>query len=218
LFTLLCALAIEAYVASEDGEPLRLQRAGLYLALAAMTRPEGLLVAAVIGAHRLALKIGYRRKKLPDQAEWRAIGAFLIVWAPWFAWRWWYYGYKFPNTYYVKATGALHLPANEPSVWAYGGHYLLAWVHQIHLIWIAPVLILGAIAKPRTARFAFVTLAALLAIAYLVYTASVGGDFMGLHRFIMPIFVLFAIVAGLGFATLASWLKVPIVVGIAAIV
>ena len=30
---------------------------------------------------------------------------FLALWTPWFAWRWWYYGYPFPNTYYVKASG-----------------------------------------------------------------------------------------------------------------
>jgi hypothetical protein len=206
LFTLLVALAIEAYVVSEDGEPLRLQRAGLYLALAAMTRPEGLLVAGVIAAHRVGLNLGYRRRVLPDVAEWRAIGAFLILWAPWFAWRWWYYGWPFPNTYYVKATGTLQLAPNDPGVWAYGGHYLAAWVHQVHLVWIAPVLALGLIARPRTARFAFATLAVLLAAAYLYYTASVGGDFMGLHRFIMPIFVLVAVLAALGFARAAAWL------------
>ena len=217
LFTLLVTLAIEAYVVSEDGEPLRLQRAGFYLALAAMTRPEGLLVAAVIVAHRIALNLGYRRRVLPDVAERRTIGAFLIVWAPWFAWRWWYYGWPFPNTYYVKATGTPHFPPNEPSVWAYGGHYLMVWVHQVHLLWIAPVLVLGAIARPRTPRFAFATLAIALAAAYLYYTASVGGDFMGLHRFIMPIFVLVAVLVGLGFARLASWLKAPVVLGLAAI-
>ena len=30
---------------------------------------------------------------------------FLGLWGPWFAWRWWYYGWPFPNTYYVKASG-----------------------------------------------------------------------------------------------------------------
>ena len=34
-----------------------------------------------------------------------AAAIFLAVWAPWFAWRWHYYGYKFPTTYYVKADG-----------------------------------------------------------------------------------------------------------------
>src|SRR5215470_1252289 len=53
LFTLLCAVAIDAVVAAEDDEKA-MRRAGVALALAAMTRPEGVLVAAVIGASRLA--------------------------------------------------------------------------------------------------------------------------------------------------------------------
>jgi hypothetical protein len=218
LFTLLVTLAIEAYIVSEDGEPLRLQRAGFYLALAAMTRPEGLLVAGVIVAHRVALNLGYRRRVLPDVAEWRTIGAFLMLWAPWFAWRWWYYGWPFPNTYYVKATGKLMLDPKDPGVWAYGTHYLWVWVQQVKLLWIAPLLAIGLVARPRTPRFAFATLAVALTVAYLGYTASVGGDFMGLHRFIMPIFVLVAVTATLGFGRLASWLKAPVIVGIATIV
>jgi hypothetical protein len=38
----------------------------------------------------------------------------------------------------------------------------------------------------------------LLAAVYLPYAASVGGDFMGLHRFIMPMFVVAAILVSLG--------------------
>ena len=46
------------------------------------------------------------RRWVPDRAELRAAAWFLGLWAPWFAWRWWYYGWPFPNTYYVKAAGA----------------------------------------------------------------------------------------------------------------
>src|SRR5262249_54634320 len=49
--------------------------------------------------------------------------------------------------------------------------------------------------------------AAALAAVYLAYTVSVGGDFMGLHRFIMPVFVVAAVAVALG----AEWLagKLP---------
>ncbi|MCE9579376.1 MAG: hypothetical protein K8W52_40005 [Deltaproteobacteria bacterium] len=210
LFTLCVALAIEAYVASEDGEPMKLVRAAIYLALAAMTRPEGLLIAAILGAHRVGLNLALRRRLIPDVAERRAILGFLAVWAPWFAWRYWYYGYPFPNTYYVKATGQLvggldkegHTMAEQ--VWLGGFYYLKRWALQINLAWISPALLVGLIARPRTPRFVFASLALPLTLIYLVYTASVGGDFMGLHRFIMPIFVLVAITASLGLATLAD--------------
>jgi len=35
-------------------------------------------------------------------------------------------------------------------------------------------------------------------LVYLPYAVSVGGDFMGLHRFIMPVFVVAAIAVTLG--------------------
>ncbi len=193
-----------------DGEPMKLVHAAIYLALAAMTRPEGLLVAAILGAHRVGLNLALRRRLIPDVAERRAILGFLAVWGPWFAWRYWYYGYPFPNTYYVKATGELvggvdpegHTMAEQ--VWLGGFYYLKRWALQLNLAWIAPALLVGLIARPRTPRFVFASLTLPLTLIYLVYTASVGGDFMGLHRFIMPIFVLVAITASLGLATLAD--------------
>jgi len=70
LFTLLCTIAIDAVVAAEDVAGERaLWRAGIALALAAMTRPEGLLVAdgsdprspERIAQHRAALVEAARR-------------------------------------------------------------------------------------------------------------------------------------------------------------
>ena len=50
---------------------------------------------------------------------------------------------------------------------------------------------------------------ALLAAVYLPYAASVGGDFMGLHRFIMPMFVIAAIAVALGLEWIAARLPRP---------
>jgi hypothetical protein len=62
-----------------------------------------------------------------------------------------------------------------------------------------PLVVAGlAVARPRSPRFVFGTLASPLALVYLAYTVKVGGDFMGLHRFIMPVFFLAAMGAALG--------------------
>src|SRR5690606_36468824 len=45
---------------------------------------------------------------------------------------------------------------------------------------------------------------ALVAAGYIPYAISVGGDFMGLHRFIMPLFVIAAIAVALGLEWLAA--------------
>jgi arabinofuranosyltransferase len=200
LFTLLVTLAIDAYAASATpGDGYRLRAMGVFLALAAMTRPEGLLVAAVLGGHRLVTNIALQRRLLPDRHELSALGAFLLLWAPWFAWRWWYYGWPFPNTYYVKAAGALADPRLGAQIWDNGWYYLKRWLEQTGLLYAFPLVLAGLVgARPRSERFAYGTAAALLAAVYLVYTASVGGDFMGLHRFIMPVFVIAAVGLALG--------------------
>ena len=92
-------------VAAEDVAGERaLRRAAIALALAAMTRPEGLLVAAALGLVRLVCNIIARRRPF-GRHELYAIAWLVGIWGPWFAWRWWYYGWPFPNTYYVKASG-----------------------------------------------------------------------------------------------------------------
>jgi hypothetical protein len=199
LFTLLVVVAIDGLVAAEDVAGGRaLYRAGIALALAAMTRPEGLLVAAVIGVVRLACN-ALGRRRIVGKTELVAAACFLVVWAPWFAWRWWYYGWPFPNTYYVKASGRWANPAMASEMWKLGGYYLWVWLRQTGLVYVLPVAIAGIVwVRPRTPRFVLAVTCALLAAVYLPYAASVGGDFMGLHRFIMPMFVVAAIALVLG--------------------
>jgi hypothetical protein len=197
LFTFLVAFALYACCRA-DAEPRWFRRAGAALALAAMTRPEGLLVVAVVGAHRLAWNLARERRIVPTRGELELAAAFLALWAPYFAWRWWYYGFPFPNTYYVKAAGDAP-PGYREKLLGNGLYYVATWARQTGALWAAPIALLGALgARPRSRRFYAGTLAVWLALVYLAYTASVGGDFMGLHRFVMPVFVLAAIAFALG--------------------
>jgi hypothetical protein len=185
-------------------------RVAVALALAAMTRPEGLLIAAVIGAVRLGSNV--LAKRWITRRDLVAAGVFLSIWAPWFAWRWHYYGWPFPNTYYVKASGPWTDPKMASQMAASGRYYVGAWLTQTRLVWGFPLVLLGAATvKPRTPRFVLALTCALLAVVYLAYAVGVGGDFMGLHRFIMPVFVAVAVLAMLGLEWLASRLRhVPI--------
>ncbi len=200
LFTFLVACALDAYVAA-DVEPRRLLRVGTFLALAAMTRPEGLLVTAVIGVHRIGVKAA-ARKLVPTPDELGCLGAFLIVWGPWFAWRWWYYGWPFPNTYYVKAAGQTTADYDR-ALRSAGFTYVGQWIDQARLLWASPLILAGLLSATRV-RLLFVTLVLPLAGAYLYYVIGVGGDFMGLHRFIMPLFVIAAVLVGLGVDRIAT--------------
>ena len=215
LFTLLCAVALDAVVAAEEpGGERALRRGGIALAFAAMTRPEGLLVAGMVLFARLICN-AFARRRVIGRPELIAAAWFLGIWAPWFAWRWLYYGWPFPNTYYVKATGPWTRPEMAHQMWHQGAYYLWVWLNQTKLLFVLPVAVLGLIAvRPRTPRFALGLAAALLAAGYLPYTVSVGGDFMGLHRFIMPMFVVAALGVVLGLEWLCSligpWARVAV--------
>ena len=195
LFTMLVVVALDG-ITSATEHPRAILRAGVALALSAMTRPEGLLVAAIFGAVHLATIVGRRKLALVDIA---GAALFLVVWAPWFYWRYRYYGYPFPNTYYVKADGPWTSPRLEHEMLNNGAYYLWVWLKQTKLLYVAPVALLGmVIGRPRSARFTLALALILLAGAYVPYTISVGGDFMGLHRFVMPLFVVAALSVTLG--------------------
>lgn len=224
LFTLLVTGALDAVVESV-GRRRALRRAGALLALASMTRPEGPLVAAVLGLAWItyrALDAVHRRRHpaaapppaagFPFREELLAAAWFLGLWAPWFAWRWGYYGWPFPNTYYVKAGGDW-IDAQSPApklasrMIENGLYYIWVWLRQTRLLYALPLVLVGlgaAVAlRPRTPRGVLGLAAGLLAMVYVPYTISVGGDFMGLHRFIMPLFVVAAIGVVLGLEQLA---------------
>lgn len=168
--------------------------------------PVGLAALAVGAA---ALGAGFARggRLGGIGAELVAATWFVGLWAPWFAWRWWYYGYPFPNTYYVKAHGPWTNPEFGSQMIGHGLHYVWVWLVQTHLIYVAPLAALGLVAvRPRSPRFVLAASSALLLVVYLGYTITVGGDFMGLHRFIMPLFVLAAIALVLGLEWLARQL------------
>jgi len=111
-----------------------------------------------------------------------------------------------PNTYYVKASGQWSDPKAGSQMIDNGLYYVWVWVKQTRLLYVLPLAAVGFIAKPRTPRFVLVGACGLIALVYLPYTVSVGGDFMGLHRFIMPVFVIAAILVVLGLEWLVQQL------------
>ncbi len=96
LFTFLSVLGF-VIVIGGLAEPSRLLRGGLIFGVAALTRPDGPLLAAGAGLFVLLSSRAGPRGAV-------AFGAgFLGVWLPYIAWKIWYYGDFFPNTYYAKS-------------------------------------------------------------------------------------------------------------------
>lgn len=214
LFTLLCTLGATDYLrarelsAEPDPTPGRLKglgRSGLWLGLAALTRPEGYLFFGLLALHRLFDKLrqdGPLLKRLtPTRDELRAAGLFLLFTVPHVLWRRSYYGYFVPNTFYIKSSGG-------PLAFQQGLYYLFAFCRDLKLF-VLPVLWLLGLVRPVAApvQRRYLGLGAvtyLFTAVFLLYVVSVGGDFMGLYRFVMPIVPLNVLCGALGLWRLAA--------------
>ncbi len=149
--------------ASPKRRLLRLAAGGALLALASLTRPDGVLFAAVCGVWIAAGR---------DLRGAIAFGAgFLVLWLPVTAWRIDYYGDLFPNTYYAKSASL--------SWWSQG--WLYARLYFVRYWPLLAALPLAWFARPR--RVAVLELS--LAAVYAAYVARVGGDFM-FARLLLP--------------------------------
>ncbi|MGC6416854.1 MAG: hypothetical protein ACON3Z_07040 [Bradymonadia bacterium] len=194
LFTALTTLAIVSYLDAESRQD-SLVLSGIWFALASMTRPEGMLLLAVVGLFHLLRMLFVQKRWRPNGREWRWSFAFIVLFAPYFAWRWSYYGWPFPNTYYVK-TGA-------QGFWAPGARYLLSWVNT-HWLWVLPIFWMLALRIANDAIKRFLLLSALITGVIVLHVTRVGGDFMALHRFYVPIMPLVACVAAFGCYAIAT--------------
>jgi arabinofuranosyltransferase len=201
LFTLLIGASVLLVLSGlEDREGVaRVEPAPLFwgavaLALAALTRPEGLLVMALVGLFLVAQVI---RRRLPASRvlQWGllAFGPVLLH----LLWRRQYYGRFLPNTFAVKSSGAGHLEI--------GLEYLrLAGTHFHAELLLLPLLALPMALRRHLVSPRALVLCGMIVAPYLCYIAAVGGDFMDLFRFVVPILPLVALVAGAGLEALAA--------------
>jgi arabinofuranosyltransferase len=163
--------------------------AGLLLILAAMTRPEGLMVYA-IGLAFLLLRAwrgqGFGRYLLFYLAP------AVIIYLPYFIWRWSYYGWPLPNTFYNKVG----------SGWAQiqrGLDYESKFRDKhSELFFVIPLLAL--VREKLTYRFSLLLTVALAYWAYIIY---VGGDWdWAVGRFFVPILPVLAVLNADGLKSL----------------
>lgn len=143
--------------------------AGGLLALGAIVRPEGAGYLAAVAA-AMALPRKGRRATLP------LVIAFAALFVPYFLWRWDYFGYPFPNTFYAKAR--------------VGGAGLVTGLEQVeqfatlHGAWLAPVGVV-LIARARgVSRWLCLTAATIAAAVGNV--VLIGGDSFAFYRFLLP--------------------------------
>lgn len=99
LFTFLALLAALLHL-EELEQPNRFPWSGAVMALCVMTRPDGLIFVGLSGLHRL-----WRHQWRITWQD-RIWGLMIVLlYLPYYAWRFAYYGYPFPNTFYAKYGG-----------------------------------------------------------------------------------------------------------------
>jgi len=201
MFTFLAtaAMGIYLYEAKRNRHTIL---SSLVMALAAMTRPEGVLLFAIMAMHRLTWDLpaalsSMRRHRI----AWSTLGrrvlwgaGFIAPYGLYFLWRYHYYGFLFPNTYYVKASSP-----NWSQTRSFGWAYLATFARDYHLVRLAWIPALGltwslveAIRKRPFRAFAW-SLWILLVTGLAAHVIRVGGDFMAMHRFWVPLIPLAAL-------------------------
>lgn len=194
LFTWLLTLAVRLTLDDlhQPVVPALSLRAPLVLALLAMTRPEGLMVAGILALQGcLARQRGERGRFLLAFAV-----PFALLYAPYFVWRVSYYGDLLPNTFYAK-TGA------RMEVVRRGGRYLADFARTL-----GPALFLFVL-KPAYGSWLRRPDRVILAVAvpYAAYVALVGGDYMAYSRFLVPLVPIFVALVADGLVSFYQWAR-----------
>jgi hypothetical protein len=198
LFAALATLGLGRFLEERHSEGPR-PLAGALLGLAALTRPEGYLVAG------LAFTADLGRRGWHDRPFWWRWGTFALLTGSHLAFRLAYYGDLVPNTFHAKVGGgAAALERGAGNVGDFG-------------IAMLPVLVLALFGgfelvgrrSDQTDQIPLRWLIPALAVAYVVYVAAVGGDFKPTLRFFALPIALCAAMAAVAVESWAARLRYP---------
>jgi arabinofuranosyltransferase len=160
------------------------------LVAATLTRPEGFGIAAIVlpATYWLSQNTTARRRTVA------VAGAYLTVFGVYVVWRYTTFGYPLPNTFYAKTGGGWHQYwRGSRYVIYFALHYVWPWIPWIVLFaWrSADRLSFAGVARHTrglaSSESAGLVLAAAVTAGYLGYVVLVGGDYMAMYRFIVPV-------------------------------
>ena len=174
---------------------------GVVYALTAITRPEGLMYFVIaFGFGLVLLKEGTHQPPEMRQFISRFLVSFVLIYGSYFLWRYSYYGYLFPNTFYAKAP-SLNF-ANLERGWNTLGEVFISWN-------ILPLLFLGFFALPSARSDRIWYLFAGFVLITAIYFLYIGGDFVVWFgpRFFMPVLPFILLMAAEGIHRIISTIQ-----------
>lgn len=170
--------------AMSEGRRSSFPWSAIWFALAALTRPDGVLFAACVVLTRIIVQA--RQQTFAWRPFLAGTLAFGLPVAGQFAFRRVYYDDWFPNTYYAKVGGQLW--------WEMGEKYLKCFALEYAVVLWVPLIILAVIGMARTHRLGTLAIFAAAIVPHAIYVASVGGDhfeYRVLDAYLPLIFILF---------------------------
>jgi arabinofuranosyltransferase len=155
----------------------------LFGAIASLIRPEGAIFFGILCLFLLIR--GMSGDKIAQRQLVMLIITFGVLYGPFLVWRYSYYGYLLPNTWYAK--GGFY--------WQRFGRGALYLWHYASSIPFLPLLAVAAVAYATVTRswnrYGFFLLTVIL--GFIAYITAVGGDHMPAFRFFVPIMPAFGL-------------------------
>lgn len=189
-FTFSILLIVLYYIRIKDsGDPRSFILLGTLCAIAMLIRPEGsLLSLAIIISHLFG-----GRNRWPI---FYFVGAVLFLYVPYFCWRYLYYGYFFPNTFYAKVGFSV-------------GQVINGLKYTIKFAFVSLLMLLPLI-DPQTIsgwlrRLKGLIIIPVVSVLFAVYVILVGGDFMEAFRFFVPILPLICLLTAISLSLFGRW-------------
>jgi hypothetical protein len=183
LFTFLLLAALTAHWYEVKHEAKWPVPSAMVLVLAALTRPDGVIVWGVIAAWKLLAAI---RRDLRPVALLIWAACFLVPFAAYWCWRWSYYGEFFPNTFYLKS-------GSGSEFYERGARYVSDFV-VVYWVWLTAAAIVSVVKELRE-RYQPATCGLSLLLVWLAYVVGGGGDWMPYFRFLVPVLPLVYLLA-----------------------
>ncbi|HEX4825677.1 MAG TPA: tetratricopeptide repeat protein [Candidatus Polarisedimenticolaceae bacterium] len=187
---------IDGVAAADSGSRARVPWAAVLLGLAALTRPDGMLIGGAAMAAAGAVLVVRRRLRIADAVL--HAGVFGAIVGGHLLFRHAYYGAWLPNTYYAKVGGR--------AWWGMGGAYVACCALEYAAwLWIPP-LVAGIGAEVRERRSEIPLVIGAVIVPHAIYIASIGGDHFEYRPLDLYFPLLFLLIArGLASMTFPRW-------------
>ncbi len=188
LFALLVTLGIYLYLKEISPQSSGFPYSSIVFLLASLTRPEGNLIFAVTVLHKIIISLKAaeenKTKALMSRKNLLWLALYILPALIYMIWRYSYYGYWLPNTFYAKTGSSLeYFKAGLDYFWEFAKNY------GLYGAFIAVTLV-NLKSKDKFKEYLYLILVFFI---FSVYVIAIGGDVLRPGRFFVPLLPVFYI-------------------------